>query len=371
MVDLVKEKIVLIEHIISFICTLLTIYFNSNFNIQYLAFMCMLQHVIKIIRIGGFGFEMNGSPLWFCNVHFFVNHFTNNILVIIGFFIIFYLYVAIKYPNHYAKYNKKMRPYVIIISVVYSAIFNLLALYEPIFLKYTEEEIASRHNCVTAYRYRLYQFILGSSVIEIGFIFASIYCAVYIIKEIFKSSRKISSISKKHYSEWIVIIFISSSITLLSLFNIIGDIEMGIKVENGEPEIIKLNTIYFVTATSGFLILIFSLTPKQIKYKLGMNVKEVSDHCFEYKLEKDENDNIEKYDRNLSIELNMNMNNLYNINDNNSETNNSKNNNNKKGDNHNNGEITSIEISSLNSKTSSNKSKNNSKEFNYWNVKEI
>eukprot|EP00833_Pecoramyces_ruminatium_P007262 jgi/Orpsp1_1/1181294/evm.model.c7180000076643.1 len=232
--------------------------------------MCSIQHMIKILRIWIYGFYMEESPVWFCNLHYFVNHFSNNILVIIGCFIILYLYMAIKYPNHYAKYNKKMRRYVILISVVHTAVFNLASLYEPLFSKYTEEEIASRHNCHTAYRYRLYQFILGSTVTDIVFIFISIYCS--------------------------------------------SDIEGGIKAERGEPEIIKLDSTYFFTASSGILILIFSLTPKQIKYKLGMKVHESSNHCFEYRFSKDYTSNIskfdensdeffEKYDRNLSIKL--------------------------------------------------------------------
>jgi len=289
MIDPVKENFALVEHFFSFVCTIVTIYFNNNSNVQFLALMSMIQHFVKIIRIYFFGFELKGSPVWFCNLHAFINHFSNNILVIITCFIILHLYVAIKYPDHYIKYNKRMRPYVFLSSILYTASFTLAAFFKPIFIGYSAEEIASRTNCSTAYRDRFYQFILGSSVTHIEFIFISIYCTIYIIYKIIitptvKMKKHLSASTKMSLSKWIVILFICFSITLISLLNIKDDIIIGLEVEKGMLEKDYIETTYFITASNGILIMIFFLSPKQVKYKLGMNVVERSNHFYEYNI---------------------------------------------------------------------------------------
>jgi len=321
MVDPVRENIVLVEHVLSFICTIITIYFSNNFNIQFLASMSMIQHFIKIVRIMVYGFELKGSPLWFCRVHAFVNHFSNNILVIITCIIILNLYVALKYPNYFVRYNKKMRPFVVIFSTIYTAIFTLGAFYEP-FTKYTEEDVASKHNCSTAYRDKFYQYLLASPLTDIEFIIVSVYCTIYIIYKIIitpkiKIRRHISASTKISLSKWIMILSICGAITLISLLNIKNDIRDAFKAKEGIPEVDYLEGTYYITASSGILIMLFFITPNQVKYKFGMSVKETSNHCFEYKLSTTNNntfrdissydDNYDKYDRDYYINMNSNM----------------------------------------------------------------
>ena len=61
-------------------------------------------------------------------------------------------------------------------TALYSAAFPFGSLIEPIFKGYSDEHIANSHNCSTAYRYRLYQFILDSVILVIPFALAEIYC---------------------------------------------------------------------------------------------------------------------------------------------------------------------------------------------------
>jgi len=83
MISKAKEIIAFIEHILSLIGTIVTIYINKNSNIQFLAFMNMWQHIIKIIRIMIYGFELLNAPVWFCNLHAFFNYFSNNAVILI------------------------------------------------------------------------------------------------------------------------------------------------------------------------------------------------------------------------------------------------------------------------------------------------
>jgi len=81
MITKTQETIALIEHICSLFSTWITMYFNNNTNIKFLAFMDMLQHLIKIIRIYVYSFELVGAPTWFCNVHAFFNYFSHNSVI--------------------------------------------------------------------------------------------------------------------------------------------------------------------------------------------------------------------------------------------------------------------------------------------------
>jgi len=79
-----KEFIALFEHIVSFICTWLTMYLNNNSNIQFLALMNMWQHFIKILRIMIYGFQLENAPNWFCIFHSFMNYFSNNCVLLLS-----------------------------------------------------------------------------------------------------------------------------------------------------------------------------------------------------------------------------------------------------------------------------------------------
>jgi hypothetical protein len=195
-------------------------------------------------------------------------------------FIIFNLYAALKHPLYFAKYHKKIRPYAYIFTIVYIGIFIFASLFEPIFRPYSDEEIANRHNCSSAYRYRLYQYLLTSPLISIPFSIFSVYCTFVIIHKITvtpKSSVKnqVMIRTKIPLSRWIYILFISIAITVLTMLNLLSDINNGLHPEN-ERE--KLGTLYYFTASTGIIIFLVSLSPSQIKYLFGVK----SSNTFDY-----------------------------------------------------------------------------------------
>eukprot|EP00833_Pecoramyces_ruminatium_P005162 jgi/Orpsp1_1/1179194/evm.model.c7180000068372.1 len=220
-----QEILALTEHIISFACTWITMYSNRNSNIQFLALMDMWQHFVKIFRILFYGFELKGAPIWFCVFHSFLNYFSHNCVIILSCFIIYNLYFAMKHPLYFAKYNKKIRPYVFFFTMVYISIFVSAALYEPVFQTYSDEEIKNRNNCSSAYRYRLYQYLLTSPLISIHFTLIAIYCTIVIIHKIKTTPKstirnQIIVRTRIPLKRWINILIICCSIALLSFLNL-------------------------------------------------------------------------------------------------------------------------------------------------------
>ncbi|ORY30415.1 hypothetical protein LY90DRAFT_673810 [Neocallimastix californiae] len=277
-----KEFIALFEHIVSFICTWLTMYLNNNSNIQFLALMNMWQHFIKILRIMIYGFQLENAPNWFCIFHSFMNYFSNNCVLLLSCYIIYNLYAAMKHPLYYAKYHIIIRPYVFLFITIYIGIFILASLYEPIFTPYSQTEISQRHNCSSAYRYRFYQYFLTSPLISLHFIILAIYCSIVIIHKIRTTPKstitnEVIVRTKISLSKWIFILLICGGLALLSLFNLISDIYNGLHPEN-ERE--KLGILYYLTATSGIIIFFISVSPTKLKNFFGM--KNLSDHRFEY-----------------------------------------------------------------------------------------
>jgi len=65
--------------------------------------------------------------------------------------------------------------------VGYIGAFVLTALYEPLFAPYTPAQLENRHNCSSAYRYKLYQYVLTSPINNLPFILPAIYCTGKII----------------------------------------------------------------------------------------------------------------------------------------------------------------------------------------------
>jgi len=61
--------------------------------------------------------------------------------------------------------------------ILFISSFIIFSLYEPIFNKYTPQEMEIRNNCHAAYRYKSYQYILISPLPNIIFIFPAMYCA--------------------------------------------------------------------------------------------------------------------------------------------------------------------------------------------------
>ncbi|KAL6628306.1 hypothetical protein U3516DRAFT_521629, partial [Neocallimastix sp. 'constans'] len=275
MITTTQETTALIEHFLSLFSTWITMYFNNNTNIQVLAFMDMLQHVIKIIRIYVYNFELEDAPTWFCNVHAFFNYFSHNCVISLSCVIIFNLYAAIKYPIPFSKYHKKIRPWVYLFIVGYIGAFVLTALYEPLFLPYTPAQLENRHNCSSAYRYKLYQYVLTSPINNLPFILPAIYCTAYIIYKISITPRsiikkQIINQTKISFSRWIKILFIFFALALLSFINLYNDLKNGINAEKGYGEIEKIGLTYVLTATSGILIMIFTVSHHKIKVKLGI-----------------------------------------------------------------------------------------------------
>eukprot|EP00833_Pecoramyces_ruminatium_P004923 jgi/Orpsp1_1/1178955/evm.model.c7180000067370.1 len=176
MISKAKEYIALAEHILSLIGIILTIIINKNSDVQFLAFMNMWEHLTKIIRILVYGFELINAPVWFCNLHSFLNHFSCNAVFLAASFLIFNLYISIKYPKYCSKYNKTFRPLEYAFIILYCGSFAFSSLYEPLFQHYSPEQIHERYNCSSAYRYRLYQYLLDSPLIGIPFIIIAVYC---------------------------------------------------------------------------------------------------------------------------------------------------------------------------------------------------
>eukprot|EP00833_Pecoramyces_ruminatium_P016084 jgi/Orpsp1_1/1190116/evm.model.d7180000076667.1 len=179
MVNPLHEKIVLGEHSVSLISLFFSYYFNDNSNIKCLALVDMLQHIIKIVRILCFGFQLDygKTPYIFCIIHSFINDFTRNGVVTFSCFIIISLYIAYKRPIAFARNHRKYRGYLYFFIVLYIASFILISLNEAIFFKYTEDEMRARNNCFAGYRYKLYQYILISPIPNIVFIVPAMVCS--------------------------------------------------------------------------------------------------------------------------------------------------------------------------------------------------
>ncbi|ORX78097.1 hypothetical protein BCR32DRAFT_270259 [Anaeromyces robustus] len=342
MITKTQETIALVEHIIAFFCDLATVFFNNNTNIKFLCFIDIGQHIIKIIRIVIYGFALISSPPWFCYFHFFVNHFTHNSFISLACIVIFNLYAAIIHPASFSKYQGKIRPYIYIFVIIYTSIFVLAALYEPLILKYSVKHINESHNCSSAYRYKLYQYLLTSPITNLPFTIPAIICTfimIYKIRVIPRDTLKnqISSTTKISFSRWLKILFVTFAITIISFLNLYCDIRNGIRAQkNIEKEEEKLGIIYYLTASSGILVFILSNSCNEIKKKLGLmkewtttdfysfdtsNVQESFNPHLYYPSRKDSINNM-RYSRNSSFIYNNSFNNSYNTSFNNSFSNN-------------------------------------------------
>ncbi|ORX82477.1 hypothetical protein BCR32DRAFT_292634 [Anaeromyces robustus] len=276
MITKTQETIALVEHIIAFFCDLCTIFFTNNTNIQMLCVFDISQHIIKVARIIIYGFALINSPPWFCYLHYFVNCFSHNITHITACILIFNLYAAIKHPDSFSKYHLIFRSHIYIFVILYTAIFSLTALYEPLILKYSVKHINESHNCSSGYRYKLLQYILTSPIIDLPFTLPAIYCTLSIIRAIRVIPRdtlksQISTIINISFSRWLRILFATIAITVPSFLNIYWDINNGIKAEkNIEKEEEKLGLVYYITSSSGILIFFLANSSSEIKKKLGL-----------------------------------------------------------------------------------------------------
>jgi len=105
MVSKLQEIISLMLNLLSFICECLLYCINNNSHIKLLCLYDLVHHLVKVIRIIIFGYELVGSPLWFCLSFSFINHFTHNGSLIMSCMYISILYICIYYSNN--KHNKK------------------------------------------------------------------------------------------------------------------------------------------------------------------------------------------------------------------------------------------------------------------------
>lgn len=311
-----QEIAALLVHILSLMGDCLTTYFNNNMNIKFLSIMDIGQHLTKIIRIIIFGFGLEHSPAWFCYLHSFLNHFTHNSALTLSCFVIFNLYAAIVYPLFFSKYHKVIRPYVYIFTMVYNAIFILIALYEPLFIGYSLKRIENSHNCSSGYRYRLYQYILTSATSNLPFSISAVICTGIIIHKIRITPRKtlkyqLTKRTNISFSRWIKILLMSVIVTLFSFLNLYNDVMNGIAVENGTKyEVETLGSTYYFTASSGILLFVLTNSSHQIKKKLGIKN---STYDLDYKYSQSSRSNYNS--RNNSIDLSIKINEKENFND--------------------------------------------------------
>jgi hypothetical protein len=280
MINQFQENSIFIIHLLSLIGDLATIYFNNNNEVVLLGAINSFQHLTKILRIIYFGFLMVDSPSWFCYLYSFINYYTNNTSLTISCLIIFTIFAALIYPTFYADNYQKLRPYVYGFVLVYNAIFELINLYEPVLVGYSPEKINESFNCSSGYRYRLYQYILGSTLFNIPFNLMAIICTGIIFYKVSIASRKdlkkqITTRIKMSFGRSIKIICFCGILSIISFFNLYNDIINGVAAENGNrKEEEEIGKTYVLTACSGIFIFIFTNSLNQIKRKLGMKVKD-------------------------------------------------------------------------------------------------
>ncbi|ORX75616.1 hypothetical protein BCR32DRAFT_285032 [Anaeromyces robustus] len=276
MINKYQEIAALIIHILSFLGDSFTLYFNNNGNIKFLSVLDMGQHLTKMVRIYLYGFAMEASPTWFCYLHSFLNHFTHNSSLTLSCFVIYNLYTAIVHPILFSKYQKIVCPYFYIFTIIYNALFTLMALYEPLFIHYSIEQINNSHNCSSGYRYRLYQFLLTSATPNLPFTLTAIFCTVIIIHKIKITSRvtlknQLTKRTNISFNRWLKILLMSITITLFSFLNLYNDIKGGLASEkNIKKEEESLSYIYLFTASSGIILLLLTNSLHQVKRKLKL-----------------------------------------------------------------------------------------------------
>jgi hypothetical protein len=279
MINTWNEKIAFGEHIASVISLIVAYIFNDNTNIKCMAIIDLIQHIMQIVRFVSFDFDLDYSKtknnLWFCILHSFVNDFSRNAEVTFSCFLILTLYYAYKRPISYSKYYKKYRGYIHMLIILFISSFIIFSLYEPIFNKYTPQEMEIRNNCHAAYRYKSYQYILISPLPNIIFIFPAMYCAISLIFTIKNSSKnelEISQITKRTYisfSRWIKFLIIASILCIISIIYLFIDIKNGAISNINKVEREKIDILYFFTASTGVLIMIFTLSRNQIRAKFN------------------------------------------------------------------------------------------------------
>ncbi|ORX48153.1 hypothetical protein BCR36DRAFT_329773 [Piromyces finnis] len=289
----ILERITIIEHTLSLVGVILTLYFNSNPEIIFLCSVNMCQHLLKIIRLVVYGFEIKKpvNPL-ICYIHSFCNNFTLNISLTAACLLIFTLYAAIFHNKIFSRYYKQYRFFIYLFIIIYTTSYIFAALYEPIIMGYSKEHIEEYSNCTTGYRYRLYQFVFISSVFNLPFTITTFFCSIIIVYKIFvlprpSLKRIITKNTKMSFSRWIKILFYTFCLTILSFINIYSETKKGIESENGVKEIEKIDPIYLITASSGILIFLFTNSFNQIKRKLGGVVQD-DDSVINYNDEDDD-----------------------------------------------------------------------------------
>jgi len=271
-----QENIALAEHIVSFISLIVAYIFNENSNIKCIVFINMLQHIIKIIRIIFFGFDLDYSKtnIWFCIIHSFINDFSRNAVVTFSCVLIFSLYYAYKRPVSFSKNHKKYRRYIYTFVVLFISSFILISLKESIFNQYTPQEMQSRNNCSDAYKYKFYQFLLISPLPNVLFIFPAMFCAISLMFKI-KNPRNdlnITDINNKtniSFSRWIRILLITSILCIISVIYLFIDIKVALKAKIYKVEKENIDFIYYINASLGILIMIFTVSPSQVKAKFN------------------------------------------------------------------------------------------------------
>jgi len=279
MVTPTLEALALIEHFLSFFGDCFTFYFNVNSEILFLCILNMSQHVLKITRIIFNGFMMENASKFTCYYNAFFNFFSMNASLSAACLLIYTLYAAMVHPLFFSKYYKRLRPYIYIFIIVYTAIYCFVPVYEPVIIGYDSKYISEQSNCSSAYRSKFYQYLFGSSFFNLPFTLPVIYCSIVIIHRIVVVPRsfikkQIATNTKMSFTRWIKILCYAVFLSLLSYLNLYSDIKKGIEAEkNIKKEQENLGYTYFITASSGILIFLFTNSRNQIKRKFGIKVK--------------------------------------------------------------------------------------------------
>jgi len=282
-----SEKIAFGEHIASIISLIVAYIFNDNTNIKSMAFVDIIQHIMQIIRLLiGFDLDYSKTNLWFCILHSFINDFSRNAEVTFSCLLILTLYYAYKRPLFYSNIYKKYRVYINTLIMLFIGSFIFFSLYEPIFNKYTPEEMEIRNNCHAAYRYKFYQYILISPISNLIFIFPAMYFAISLIFTIKNSSKnelEISQVTKRaniSFSRWIKFLIIASILCIISIIYLFIDIKNGARSGRYKVEKEKIDILYYITASTGILIMIFTLSRNQIREKFNRSNSITTDYSY-------------------------------------------------------------------------------------------